>query len=136
MIDELNNKLEKLENDYLEFCEQPKEDPIWLDSFNGPNDDLFYVFFSEDDVSPIMISMPLDEFKEDDASKIADVERYVIESMGPEGDSVKRLAVGFEGVDDARLGVAVTFQACLHLDATGKVELSQGVDDVLVKTRN
>ena len=35
----------------------------------------------------------------------------------------------------ARLGVAVTFQACLHLDVSGKVVLFQGVDDVLVKPK-
>ena len=80
-----------------------------------------------------MVSMPFDEFKGDETLDIAKVERYVLGYLSPELDSVKRLAAGFKGVDDTRLGVAVTFQACLHIDVFAKVVLLQGVDDVLAR---
>ena len=83
-----------------------------------------------------MVSMPFDSFFGHESVDIADVERYVLGSIRPGRDSVKKLASGFEGVEDARLGMAVTFQACLHLDASGKVELSQGVNDVLVRPKD
>ena len=138
VIDDLDDRYESLKKDYLELCEQSEKDPFWLESFNGPNNELFDTissFFSEVDATPIMLSMPFDEFMGEDASKIAEVERYVLGSLRPERDSVKRLAGGFEGVEDARIGVAVTFQTCLHLDVSGKVELFQGLDDVLVRPK-
>jgi hypothetical protein len=38
-------------------------------------------------------------------------------------------------VEDIRFGVAVTFQACLHLDVSGKIVFFQGIDDVLVRPK-
>ena len=87
--------------------------------------------FFEADTPPLMVSMPFDEFMGDETLDIAKVERYVHGYLSPELGNVKQLAAGFKGVDDARLGVAVTFQACLHIDVSAKVVFFHEVDEVL-----
>jgi hypothetical protein len=55
--------------------------------------------------------------------------------MGDGQSTVKSIYGTIDKFDDSRLSVAVTFQACLHLDVAGKVVLEQGGDDVLIRPR-
>jgi len=67
--------------------------------------------------------------------KHGDIETKVLDGLISGQSTVKTISGSIDKFDDSRISVAVTFQACLHLDVSGKVVLFQGVDDVLVRPK-
>jgi len=61
------------------------------------------------------------------------VQKTIITNIKNNSSTVKSLAGLVKETDDPRIGVAVTFQACLQLECDGRVELGQLYGDVSVR---